>query len=344
MGELIVYLNMVNTDYKVKVFTGIRPSGGLTIANAIGAVNPIVKIQEEEESVNTMVFVADLHALTDAEPKDTQKNVIDVVKDYISLGLDINRNRIFVQSFLTQEIAELNLYLSRLVTIAELMRVPTLKEKIKKGQNESNASALLAMYPIMMASDILLQKSEYVPVGEDQVAHIEITRVLAQKFNKKYGNIFPLPKVLSLGKPLRIKSLNGNGKMSKTDPNGAILLDDPIEVSLNKVKKAQTAFAGEKSESLDSLVLIGEFVGNEKEREEIQSIMKRHYEGENVMGDLKVVISAGLERFLKEFQEKKASLKDGDILKKVQSDGEVARENAKETLREVRMAMGLKFV
>jgi len=334
---------MENTDYKVQVFTGIRPSGGLTIANAIGAVNPIVKIQEKEDIGNTMVFVADLHALTDAEPKDTQKNVIDVVKDYISLGLDVNRNRIFVQSFLTQEIAELNLYLSRLVTIAELMRVPTLKEKIKKGQNESNASALLAMYPIMMASDILLQKSEYVPVGEDQVAHIEITRVLAQKFNKKYGNVFPLPKVLSLGKPVRIKSLTGGGKMSKTDPSGAILLDDPIEISLNKIKRAQTAFAGEKSDSLASLVLIGEFVGNEKEREEIQYIMKRHYEGENVMGELKSVISTGLERFLKDFQTKKSSLKDEDILEKVRTDGEIARRNAQETLRDVRRAMGLNF-
>jgi len=335
---------MKNIKYKVDVFTGIRSTGGLTIANAIGAVSPIVKLQKEDEIGRPMVFVADLHALTDAEPKDTQKYVLDVVKDYISLGLDPERNDIFVQSYLIQEISELNLYLSRLLTISELMRVPTLKEKLKVGQNESNANALLAMYPIMMASDILLQQSKYIPVGEDQVAHIEITRVLAQKFNKKYGEIFALPKVLSLGVPVRVKSLNGNGKMSKTDPSGAILLDDSIEISLNKVKRAQTAFAGEKSESLDSLVLIGEFVGNEKEREDIQAIMKRHYGGESVMGELKSVISTGLERFLKDFQKKKASLRDEDILEKVKNDGEIARRNAKETLSEVRKAMGLKFV
>lgn len=335
---------MKNTEYKVEVFTGIRPSGGLTIANAIGAVNPIVKLQSENEITSTMVFVADLHALTDGEPKETQENVIDVVKDYIALGLDPKKNNIFVQSFLVQEIAELNIYLSRLITLAELMRVPTLKEKLKSGQVESNANALLAMYPIMMASDILLQKSEYVPVGEDQVAHIEITRVLAQKFNKKYGELFPLPKVLSLGKPIRVKSLNGKGKMSKTDPSGAILLDDLIEISLNKIKRAQSAFAGEKSDTLDTLVLIGEFVANEKEKEEISNIMKKHYDGENVMGDLKSVIMIALKRYLENFQKKKASLSDEEILEKIKKDGVLAKKNAQDTLTEIRKALGMKYI
>ena len=335
---------MKNIEYKVEVFTGIRPSGGLTIANAIGAVAPIVKLQKENEIGRPMVFVADLHALTDGEPKDTQKNVIDVVKDYIALGLDPEKNDIFVQSYLIQEISELNLYLSRLVTLAELMRVPTLKEKLKSGQSESNAPALLAMYPIMMASDILLQQSKYVPVGDDQVAHIEITRVLAQKFNKKYGETFALPKVLSLGAPIRVKSLNGNGKMSKTDASGAILLDDPIEISLNKIKRAQTAFAGEKSDTLDALVIIGEFVGNEDEREKISEIMKKHYSGENVMGELKSVIMVALERYLKDFQSKKASLKDVDVLEKIKNDGVLAKKNAQETVSNVRKAMGLDFV
>lgn len=335
---------MKKAQYKVEVFTGIRPSAGLTIANAIGAVHPIVKLQSEKEITSTMVFVADLHAITDAEPKEVEENVLDVVKDYIALGLDIEKSIIFVQSFLIQEIAELNIYLSRLITLAELMRVPTLKEKLKSGQSESNANALLAMYPIMMASDILLQKSEYVPVGEDQVAHIEITRVLAQKFNKKYGEVFPLPKVLSLGKPVRIKSLNGNGKMSKTDPSGAILLDDPIEISLNKIKRAQSAFAGEKSDTLDTLVLIGEFVGNEKEVEQIKAIMKRHYDGENVMGELKGIIMIALKRYLENFQERKASLNDEEITKKIKSDGVIAKRNAQKTLIEVRSALGLKYI
>jgi tryptophanyl-tRNA synthetase len=311
---------MENTQYKVQVFIGIRPSGGLTIANAIGAVNPITELQNKKEIESCMVFVADLHALTDAEPQDTQSKVLDVVKDYIALGLDPQKNSIFIQSFLIEEIAELNLYLSRLVTIAELMRVPTLKEKIKNGQNESNANALLAMYPIMMASDILLQKAEYVPVGEDQVAHIEFTRVLAQKFNKRYGNVFPIPKVLSLGKPIRVRSLNGNGKMSKTDPSGAILLDDPIDISLNKIKKAKTTFAGEKSDSLDNLILLGNFVSDENGKKEIYDITQRHYSGENVMGELKGSIMNSLERYIENFQKRKLSIDDKYVYEKVKKD------------------------
>lgn len=335
---------MKNLEYKTEVFTGIRPSGGLTIANAIGGVNPIVMLQNENQIKESMVFVADLHALTDAEPKDSQKNVIEVVKDYIALGLDPQKNRIFVQSALVSEVSELTVYLSRLLTVAELMRVPTLKEKIKKGQNETNANVLLAMYPIMMAADILLQRSEYVPVGEDQVVHIEITRLLAQKFNKRYGNVFPIPKVLSLGKPVRVKSLNGNGKMSKTDPNGAILLDDPIEISLKKIQKAQTAFAGENADTLEVLVLIGEFVGSVEEKEKISTIMQRHFKGENVMGELKSVISISLERYLRDFQERKSQVKEEDIVKKIQEDNEIAKKNAQETLKEVRKLMGMMYI
>jgi tryptophanyl-tRNA synthetase len=335
---------MKNIEYKVDVFTGIRSSGGLTIANAIGAVHPIVQLQKNNEIGRPMVFVADLHALTDGEPKDTQKYVLSVVKDYIALGLDPEKNDIFVQSQITSLIAELNLYLSRLLTIAELMRIPTLKEKIKKGQSESNANSLLAMYPIMMASDILLQQSKYVPVGEDQVAHIEIARVIARKFNKKYGETFALPKVLSLGEPVRVKSLSGNGKMSKSDPNGAILLDDPIELSLSKIKKAQTAFAKEMSDGLEALVMIGKFVSNEQESKDIDSIMERHSSGENVMGELKELIMVSLSRFLKDFQLKKSQISDEDILKKIKKDGEKARSNAQQTMKEVRKAMDLKYV
>ncbi|MDX9739530.1 MAG: hypothetical protein RBT33_04225, partial [Candidatus Dojkabacteria bacterium] len=138
--------------------------------------------------------------------------------------------------------------------------------------------------------------------------------------------------------------LNGNGKMSKTDPSGAILLDDPIEISLNKIKRAQSAFAGEKSETLDTLVLIGEFVGNEKEVEQIKAIMKRHYDGENVMGELKSVIMIALKRYLENFQERKAALDEKQIIEKIKRDGIIAKRNAQETLLEIRNALGLRYI
>lgn len=335
---------MKKSEYKVNVFTGIRPSGGLTIANVIGSVNTIVSLQREGKIQRPMVFVADLHAITDSRPSDTQKYVIDVIKDYFALGLNKDNCDMFIQSHLVEEISELNLYLSRLISISELLRVPTLKEKIKKNVDTSTASLLLSMYPIMMSSDILLQKAEYVPVGEDQSAHIEMARFLAKKFNKENSEVFPMPKILSLGEPVRIMSLTGEGKMSKSNPSGAILLDDPINVSLNKVRKAQTAFAGEMTESLKSLIKIGEFVSNEDEKIKIRNILDKHMHGENVMGELKSIILIAIERYLINFQRSKANISDSYVLDVVKSGGEIAKKNARETIKEVRNAIGLKYV
>ena len=335
---------MKKIEYKVNVFTGIRPSGGLTIANVIGSVNTIVSLQREGKIQRPMVFVADLHAITDSKPSDTQRYVIDILKDYFALGLNKDNSDVFIQSHLVEEISELNLYFSRLISISELLRVPTLKEMIKKNVDTSNASLLLAMYPIMMSSDILLQKAEYVPVGEDQSAHIEMARFLAKKFNRENNEVFPMPKILSLGEPVRIMSLTGEGKMSKSNPSGAILLDDPIDVSLNKVKRAKTAFAGEMTESLKSLIKIGEFVSNEDEKIKISNILDKHMHGENVMGELKSIILIAIERYLINFQKSKANISDSYVLDLVESGGEIAKKNARETIKEVRNAIGFKYV
>ena len=335
---------MKKNEYKVHVFTGIRPSGGLTIANVIGSVNTIVSLQKEKKIERPMVFVADLHAITDARPEDTQKYVLDIIKDYFALGLDKENCDVFIQSHLIEEISELNLYLSRLISISELLRVPTLKEKIKKNIDVSNASLLLAMYPVMMSCDILLQKAEYVPVGEDQSAHIEMARYLANRFNKEHGEVFPMPKMLSLGEPVRIMSLVGEGKMSKSNPNGAILLDDPVDVSLNKVKRAQSAFAGEMSESLDSLIKIGKFVSDESGQKKIDELVSKHMNGEGVMKDLKDVIMESLRKYLTDFQEKKSQMSDSEVLEIAEKGGMIAKKNAKETIQKVRDAVGLKYI
>ena len=335
---------MKKNEYKVHVFTGIRPSGGLTIANVIGSVNTIVSLQKEKKIERPMVFVADLHAITDAKPEDTQKYVVDIIKDYFALGLDKENCDVFIQSHLIEEISELNLYLSRLISISELLRVPTLKEKIKRNIDVSNASLLLAMYPVMMSCDILLQMAEYVPVGEDQSAHIEMVRYLAKRFNSEHGEVFPMPKMLSLGEPVRIMSLIGEGKMSKSNPNGAILLDDPVDVSLNKVKRAQSAFAGEMSESLDSLIKIGKFVSDESGQKKIDELVSKHMNGEGVMKDLKDVIMESLRKYLTDFQEKKSQMSDSEVLEIAEKGGMIAKKNAKETIQKVRDAVGLKYI
>ncbi len=337
---------MSKIEYKTDIFTGIRSSGRLTIGNLMGAVHPILKcIEDEKPKQKPLVFVADLHALTDGEPKETQDQVLNVIRTYMALGLDETKANIFIQSHIVKEVSEMSLYLSRLVTLAELMRVPTLKEKLKSGENEVNANLLLAMYPVMMASDILLQQSLRVPVGEDQTSHIEMAKYFARKFNKKYGETFVVPGMFTYGNSVKVKSLSGSGKkMSKTEPNGAIILDDDIEISLKKIKKAQTAFAGENSDSLEALIDIGRFVAkDEEELEDLNIIINKHFAGENVMGEFKNIVSEYVGRFLQQYQEKRDSYTDEYILKFISKGNDIAKQNAEETLKSVRSAMGMKY-
>jgi tryptophanyl-tRNA synthetase len=239
----------------------------------------------------------------------------------------------------------MTIYLSRLVSVSELLRIPTLKEKIRHGQNEMTAKALLALYPVMMAADILLQGSEYVPVGKDQYPHLEMTCEMVRKFNKKYGDVLLEPKPLTQGEPINILSLTGNGKkMSKTEPQGAIILSDDIDVSLKKVKRAKTAFAGKMNDDLESLKNIADYVASDEEKKEFDRLIKEHMDGEQVMGDFKKLLMSSLERFLKDFQSKKAEITDEYVLELVEEGGKKAKSNAREVLEEVEKAMGMLYV
>lgn len=239
--------------HKVEILTGIRPTGDLTIANYLGAVAPIIELQAQ--GLSPLVFVADLHAITDQEPAAVKQYIRGVVADYIALGIDPKKTKIYLQSDIAGEVTIFTVLLARLVSVAELLRVPTLKDKLKKNARPETANASLLLYPVMMAADILLNRAKKVAVGEDQLPHIEFTRLVARRFNKRYGKVFPIPEVLQI-KPLRILSLKGEGKMSKTNPGGAIFLTDDLKTVANKIKSAETAFEGVMNEKLESLILI----------------------------------------------------------------------------------------
>jgi tryptophanyl-tRNA synthetase len=332
-------------EYKTDIFTGMRPTSGVTIANLIGGIKPILDVFEEGNFGRPMIFVADMHSLTTSEPDQTQPNVISVLKDYIAAGLDPKKVDLFIQSQIAEEVSKMSMYLSRLVTVSQLLRIPTLKEKIKHGQSETTAKGLLALYPVLMASDILLQGAKYVPVGKDQYPHMEMTCEIVRKFNKKYGEVLLEPKPLVQGDPINILSLTGNGKkMSKTESSGAIIMDDDIDVSLKKIKRAKTAFAGEMSDDLESLKNIANYIGTEKECDEFDELIERHMQEEQVMGDFKNLLMDSMERFLKDFQEKKSEIKDEYVLELVEEGAKKARENAREVLDEVEEAMGMLYV
>lgn len=332
-------------NYKTEIFTGMRPTSGMTIANLIGAVKPILDILESEDLGRPMLFVADMHSLTTDEPKETQPHVVSVLKDYIAAGLDPKKVDLFIQSQIANEVSKMTMYLSRLVTVSELLRIPTLKEKIKHGQSESTANSFLAFYPVMMAADILLQGSEFVPVGKDQYPHLEMTCEMVRKFNKKYGDVLLEPKPLVQGEPITILSLTGSGKkMSKTEPHGAIILSDDIDVSLKKLKRAKTAFAGDMNDDLRSLINIAQYVASENEREEFDRLVEEHMDGKQVMGDFKKLLMDSMDRFLRDFQAKKAEVSDEYVLELTKEGAKKAKVNAQEVLREMEEAMGMLYV
>lgn len=328
-------------QYKTELLTGIRPTGNLTIANYLGAVEPIIKLQNEGAA--PLVFVADLHAMTDNEPSEVSSHIDGVVADYIALGIDPKKAKIYLQSDIAGEVTTFATLLARLISVAELLRVPTLKDKLKNNANPETANALLLLYPVLMAADILINKAKKVPVGEDQLAHIEVARLLARRFNKKYGDVLPIPKAEQV-KSIRILSLKGEGKMSKSNPSGAIFLTDDAETVAKKIKSAETAVEGVMSERLESHILIAKRLAKtDVERAEIDRIIDEHKNGKQVMGQFKQLLTKIVQDFLEEFQKKRAEIvKDAQYIPAILEEGKVAaQKNAKETLQEVKQALGL---
>jgi len=323
----------------VNVFTGIRPTGDLTVANYLGAVGPILKLQSEGKK--PVVFVADIHAMTDREPALARQFTNEVVADYLALGMDPEECQIYVQSAIGAQILTLTTYLSRLVSVAELLRIPTLKDKLKHNANPETANAMLLMYPVIMTADILLVKSEQVPVGEDQLPHLEMARLIARRFNKQYGDVFPIPAAHEV-QALRLLSLKGDGKMSKTSPESAIFLTDSVEEAKKKIKRATTATEGEMSDALKSHIILAKGLAKKEEDiMKVDEIIQEHMSGKQVMGAFKELLGKIVGEFLLEFQEKKKQVvKDKNYVPSILERGnKFAQEIADRTMAEVERAM-----
>src|ERR1700712_4566161 len=192
------------------VVSGIRSTGFLHLGNYFGAMRNYVKMQED---YNCYFFVADYHSLTThPDPKDLKQNVFRVLAENIACGLDPEQVAIYAQSDLP-EIPELYLMLNMLAYKGELEKVPTFKDKVR--QNPDNVNAGLLTYPVLMAADILIHRAVKVPVGKDQEQHLEMARNFANRFNTRYGDLFPEPNVFRFNTDtVKIMSLDGVGKMS----------------------------------------------------------------------------------------------------------------------------------
>lgn len=222
----------------MKIVSGFRPTGLIHLGNYLGVFKQWLELQEQRNIC--FFFIADLHSLTDnlVSSEEKKRQVEEMMLDFLALGLNPRKAVLFLQSRV-EEVTELAWIFNCLAPLGELSRMTQFKEKSQKQKENVNAG--LFTYPSLMAADILIFKAQGVPVGEDQLQHLEFTRELARKFNRIFGKIFPEPQAL-LTKAARLKSLkNPLEKMSKSDPDSYLGVFEEPRVIFEKLKKATTA-------------------------------------------------------------------------------------------------------
>jgi tryptophanyl-tRNA synthetase len=327
------------------VLSGIRPTGFLHLGNYFGAVRNWVRMQDE---YNCYFCVVDWHSLTThPDTHELRENVHRLFGELIAAGLDPEKAVIYAQSDIP-EIAELYLYLNMLAYKGELEKTPTFKDKVR--QHPQNVNAGLLTYPVLQAADILIHRAVKVPVGKDQEQHLEITRNFAERFNYRYGDIFPLPHAFSYGGSLtKILSLDGNGKMSKSENQMAtIYLVDDDDLIRKKIMKAKTDSGPTeqgtpKPDYIENLFTMMRIVSNT----DVVSRFENDYDGCVIRyGDMKKQLAEDMVAFIKPVREKADDIKnDKAYLSKLITEGaQKARASAAETLTQVRKAMGFNYV
>lgn len=225
-----------NAPAKKRIFSGIQPSGELTLGSYMGAIKNWVSLQEEYDCLYCIV---DMHAITVRQnPADLRRRSVNQLAQYIACGLDPAKNIMFIQSHVPQH-AELSWVLGCYTQFGELSRMTQFKDKAAK--HADNITAGLFTYPVLMAADILLYQADLVPVGQDQKQHVELCRDVAQRFNGVYSDTFTLPEPFIPKMGARVMSLGDpSSKMSKSDPDGCVFLMDAPEVIQKKFKRAVT--------------------------------------------------------------------------------------------------------
>jgi len=324
----------------MRVFSGLRPTGELHIGNYLGAMRQWVELQEKNEC---LFCIVDWHAITTPfKPTDLQKNILETVIAYLAAGLDPEKCILFVQSQI-KEHAELAWLLGTITPLGELKRMTQFKEKSKKHPEYVNAGLL--NYPLLMASDILLYKTDLVPVGKDQQQHVELTREIARNFNKKFGQVFKIPKVLLPKVGAKIMSLqNPKKKMSKTDdPKGCIGLFDTPEEIKNKVMAAVTdpgrkvIFSPQKKPGISNLLTIYSLFSKKSIKNLEKEFKGKGYE------EFKKSLILLLTNSLEPFRKKRKELLTREVyIKEILTQGaKKAQAIAQSTIKEVRQKMGL---
>ena len=322
-----------------RILTGIKPTGQLQLGNYLSVLKNIKTFQEQGEC---FLFIADLHALTlPIEPEVLRQNSIDLASFYLACGLDPDKTTLFLQSSVSAH-AEANAIFQNYLYMGELSRMTQFKDKSQKMKESAIGLGLFA-YPVLMAGDIILYDADIVPVGEDQVQHVELARDLVNRFNNRYGDILVMPKAEISKAAKRIMSLcDPTKKMSKSDPKGDIFLKDDPKVIRKKIMSAVTdsgsevKYDMENKPGVSNLLTIYAAIKNISIEE-----AEKHFEGKRY-GEFKGEVADAVVEELSAVQERYNEIVSSKAYEKVLRDGAVrANAVAKQTLKRIKKAVGL---
>jgi tryptophanyl-tRNA synthetase len=336
---------MANTNNHRKVagqrktiFSGVQPSGTLHLGNYLGAISNWVDLQDD---FNSIFCVVDYHAITvKQDPKELNRNILDVVKIYLASGINPAKSIIFQQSDISAH-TELAWILNCVARISDLNKMTQFKDK--SGNNQENVSVGLYDYPILMAADILLYNTDAVPVGEDQKQHVELARGLARRFNSQFGEVFKIPEVIIKKEGARIMGLDDPTKKMSKSASAAnyIALTDSPEIAAKKIMRAVTDSGSEvkydlkNKPAIANLLTIYSLLSGEK----IETLEKK-YIGKGY-GDFKKDLVEVVGEFLTDFQKKYNSFSDEEVRDILKSGAERARPMAEKMLKSVKERLGI---
>jgi len=318
------------------VFSGIQPTGGIHIGNYLGALRNWARLQDDYDAIYCVV---DLHAITvDYDPEEFRRTRLDTVKLLMAVGIDPERSLVYYQSQVRQHV-ELAWLLATITSLGQLNRMTQFKEKADKGGENLGLYA----YPVLMASDILIHKAHYVPVGEDQTQHLEVTRDLAQRFNSRFGEEFPVPEQITPKVGARVMSLKDpTDKMSKSAPDASsrvhvvdsaddirkkfktAVTDSGHEIEYDRVRKAGI------SNLLDILALFTDRT--------IDNLVDEYHD--MPYGYFKEVVAEAVVEGLAPVREAYEALDDAEVAEVTRRGALIARERAEGSMRTVRDKMG----
>ncbi|MBQ3271414.1 tryptophan--tRNA ligase [Candidatus Saccharibacteria bacterium] len=333
------------------ILTGIRVNSEPTLGNFLGAMLPMVRLANKySKDYNVNIFIPDLHSIISDVDGDFQRNLVNSIKYYIAAGLKINENvHVYRQSFVPAH-SEMCWILNCVATMGELSRMTQFKDK---SQGKDSVNAGIFDYPVLMAADILLYSANYIPVGEDQFQHLELTRNIAMRVNHKYGDIFVVPektmdqvKFMGTSEGVRIRDLvNPEKKMSKSalSENSKIMLSDDPKRAAKKIMSATTDSYGKikfdmfNQPGVSNLLQIEALI-NDKPLQDVIAT----WNGETKYGDLKKQVASSVSSFLEDFQENIAAIPDEMVYELFETGEAYANDVADKKLLQLQKAFKLR--